>query len=459
MSEELPLNNPSSAKITSPPDLNRITKVTADVLTSDTIIVDSEVVNSDVMAQERTVVRKRANRKRGGKGPNTSSNGDTSTKDKVIINSDSMAQGIFLAAKGRTHKTTVNRRNNSTNGDQSMPGKKLKLQQPCNILRPPAPIPPNNDDVAMDPAVSVSATVPPAPKPPNNDAVVTDPAGSVSGTVPVPAASKQPNINVVAMDPAISVSGNAPPAPKKPNNNLQNDDFMQPAVLAQTTVASTGTMSPMENSGSHLLNPETLSTPRQPKIINLDELVIAPTEKPSIVDDVTDSSLDSYTRTVFGRASCIKPFPVKLLTGKPVISISEDINAYIHLVNMTSTPCCGYCYIFRVVDPIARYGHALPMKFNSTDDMESALKRLLLIARKHPKTVYVGQYSLELLSQASHFPSLAFQQKKNCPLMEAEMKKFSKQLAIWMEENNNNNWLFGISAVQAVTNVLPLSVE
>ena len=42
--------------------------------------------------------------------------------------------------------------------------------------------------------------------------------------------------------------------------------------------------------------------------------------------------------------------------------------------------------------------------------------------------------------------------------MEAEMKKFSKQLAIWMEENNNN-WLFGISAVQAVTNVLPLSVE
>jgi hypothetical protein len=42
--------------------------------------------------------------------------------------------------------------------------------------------------------------------------------------------------------------------------------------------------------------------------------------------------------------------------------------------------------------------------------------------------------------------------------MEAEMKRFSNQLAILLEDNNKN-WLFGVSTVQAVTNVLPLSVD
>jgi len=234
--------------------------------------------------------------------------------------------------------------------------------------------------------------------------------------------------------------------------------MMQQTLLSPNTASSLSTMAHVNNSVTHALNPETIKTPPQPKVINLDELVIAPKEKQTIVDDVTDSSLDSYKRTVFGRASCIKPFPVKLLTGKPMISISEDINAYIHLVDMTSTPCCGYNYIFRLVDPVARYGHALPMKSNSTDDMESALKQMLLIARKHPKTVYVGQHSLDLLSRAINFPTIALLQLTYSPLMEAEMKKFSNQLAIWMEDNNDR-WLFGLSAVQAVTNMLPLSVE
>jgi hypothetical protein len=42
--------------------------------------------------------------------------------------------------------------------------------------------------------------------------------------------------------------------------------------------------------------------------------------------------------------------------------------------------------------------------------------------------------------------------------MEAKMKRFSNQLAIWLEDNNDN-WLFVVSTVQAANNVLPLSLD
>jgi len=38
-------------------------------------------------------------------------------------------------------------------------------------------------------------------------------------------------------------------------------------------------MAHVDNSVTHALNPETIKTPPQPKVINLDELVIAPKEK------------------------------------------------------------------------------------------------------------------------------------------------------------------------------------
>jgi hypothetical protein len=398
----------------------------------------------------------------------------TSIRNDVVLKQTSIATTSASSGSDTTSSVSgavppaPNQRTTDPSGFTDLPS---VLKQPLTSIQ--------NDDVlkqtsiattaassGSDIASSVSGAIPPEP-----NQCTTDP----SGFTDLPSVLKQPLTSIQKdvvleqtsiattaassrSDTASSVSGAVPPAPNQCSTPFQRDYMMQQTPLSPNTASSISTMAHVNNSVTHALNPETIKTPPQPKVINLDELVIAPKEKQTIIDDVTDSSLDSYKRTVFGRASCIKPFPVKLLTGKPVISISDDINAYIHLVDMTSRPCCGYNYIFRLVDPVARYGHALPMKSNSTDDMESALKQMLLIARKHPKTVYLGQQSLDLLSRAINFPSIALLQLTYSPLMEAEMKKFSNQLAIWMEDNNDR-WLFGLSAVQAVTNMLPLSVE
>jgi hypothetical protein len=54
---------------------------------------------------------------------------------------------------------------------------------------------------------------------------------------------------------------------------------------------------------------------------------------------------------------------------------------------MTSYPSCGYCYIFHLVEPIARYGYAIPMKSNSINDIELTCNKLLPIAHHHPKII------------------------------------------------------------------------
>jgi hypothetical protein len=448
MSEELHVTDASSAKISSPPDLNRITTITTDVLVRDTSTATSVVINSDSAANGSSVVGKPRNRNRRVEHRNTPSNDNNIIG---VVNLDVRAQDS-VDGNGTNSTRGVTTRNNLTKGVHATTGKKLHLQQQSNCLPP----------VAASDTIAAIPSAPPVPNRPTNDnqngvvkkqtliSVANATVNMQTGTATTAASSGK--------DLVPSVSGTIPPAPNQPTNHVQIDNLLQQATLAPSIADSIGTMSPVDISGMPVVNRETIYTPPQPKVINLDELVIAPTEKQSVVDDVTDSSLDSYTCTVFGSASCIKPFPVTLLTGTPVISISKDINAYIHLVDMSSTPCCGYKYIFRLVDPVARYGHALPMKANSTNDMESALKRLLLIARKHPNTIYVRQNSLELLPRANNFPSIKILEKAHCPLMVAETKRFSNQLAIWLEDNNNN-WLFGVSTVQAVTNALPLSVD
>lgn len=65
-------------------------------------------------------------------------------------------------------------------------------------------------------------------------------------------------------DTALSVSGTIQLAPNQPTNHVHKDDLMQQIALAPNTVASIGRMSPMDNSGTRILNPETISTPPQP---------------------------------------------------------------------------------------------------------------------------------------------------------------------------------------------------
>ncbi len=100
------------------------------------------------------------------------------------------------------------------------------------------------------------------------------PNTAASGSTDLPMATKQPIIPIQkdvdlgltglattaassGSETSSSASGTIPSAPKQPNNNVQKDDFMQRTVLAPNTAASNGTMSPMDISGTHVLNLET----------------------------------------------------------------------------------------------------------------------------------------------------------------------------------------------------------
>jgi hypothetical protein len=255
------------------------------------------------------------------------------------VNLDVRAQDS-VDGNGANSTRGVKRRNNLPKGVHATTGKKLHLQQQSNCLPP----------VAASDTIAAIPSAPPVPNRPTNDnqngvvkkqtliSVANATVNMQTGTATTAASSGK--------DLVPSVSGTIPPAPNQPTNHVQIDNLLQQATLAPSIADSIGTMSPVDISGMPVVNRETIYTPPQPKVINLDELVIAPKEKPSVVDDVTDSSIDSYKGTVFGRASCIKPFPVKLLSGTPVTSISKDINAYGQRT--------VYCYMTRTYRGIFR---------------------------------------------------------------------------------------------------------
>jgi hypothetical protein len=103
---------------------------------------------------------------------------------------------------------------------------------------------------------------------------------------------------------------------------------------------------------------------------------------------------------------------------------------------MTSFPCCGYCYILCLVDPIARYGHALPMKSNSIEVIELTLNKILSIARHHPNLIYVDNAYVQLLTRAPKYSNITMVEMPHSPLMVVETNKLSAQLDLWLEENN-----------------------
>jgi hypothetical protein len=269
--------------------------------------------------------------------------------------------------------------------------------------------------------------------------------------------------NSKTMTSAASDNVNAPTVPDlmaatmKISNNVDSDAVALGYIKGTPGVADLTKITDFDNTNNTVVEFEVSSLVASEYSLHTET---STDEKMNIINKVDSSALshDQYKRTIFSRASNIKPFPIKLQPIKESNAHEkQNINAYLHIKDMTSFPCCGYCYILRLVDPIARYGHALPMKSNSIEVIELTLNKVLSIARHHPNLIYVDNAYVQLLTRAPNYSNITMVEMPHSPLMVAETNKFSAQLDLWLEENNNN-WLLGLPAVQAVTNILPLTM-
>lgn len=55
-----------------------------------------------------------------------------------------------------------------------------------------------------------------------------------------------------------------------------------------------------------------------------------------------------------------------------VEQLSRSLNSYLDVVNMSAYVCCGFSFILCLIDSIACFSHATPMKSNSSGDVQSS---------------------------------------------------------------------------------------
>jgi hypothetical protein len=132
---------------------------------------------------------------------------------------------------------------------------------------------------------------------------------------------------------------------------------------------------------------------------------------------------------------------------------------FLDIVDMTDNPCCGYHYILCLVCPDSRRGHAISLKSLLHCDIISAVTHLLNTMKLKPVVIcydWAAQSELLILFQ-SQFPHVKVIKAEKSPLIKQEKALFCKMLDHWLLLlRNNNNWLYGVHIIQAVTNTMPL---
>jgi hypothetical protein len=131
------------------------------------------------------------------------------------------------------------------------------------------------------------------------------------------------------------------------------------------------------------------------------------------------------------------------------------VTSYVDLVDISKQSCCGYSYVLRLVDPIARLGHVMILKSTSDDALCAAFSKLMCIARFPPTTIYYDEKFTFIPTVASLYPRVVFTKQPQSDLMKKERSLFRRQLRKWIF-SYGNNWLRGVTVVQAVTNTLSL---
>ncbi len=153
----------------------------------------------------------------------------------------------------------------------------------------------------------------------------------------------------------------------------------------------------------------TLHTPERPKYVDLDNY--ASTAVHSIKDNASSddtgsheslsTSIPSYLKAI----SNVIPYPIKIWSHT-----KTDINlsSFLDVVDLSMMPCCGYFYMLRMVDPVSRYGHVVPLKSSSSENVIDALNPLMMVCRVKPLTLYFSS-SLSFVSDVSNqYPSVQF---------------------------------------------------
>ena len=96
---------------------------------------------------------------------------------------------------------------------------------------------------------------------------------------------------------------------------------------------------------------------------------------------------------------------------------SEDVKltSFLDVIDLTSKPCCGYSYLLRMVDPVSRYGHVVVLKSMLKDDIFYSLRRLMVVSRVKPETLYFSSlisfvsFSFSLSGLQEYIKNIHFQ--------------------------------------------------
>jgi hypothetical protein len=107
-----------------------------------------------------------------------------------------------------------------------------------------------------------------------------------------------------------------------------------------------------------------------------------------------------------------------------------------------------------MVDPISRYGHAVPVNSFSKDNIINELNRLMMAVHRKPMKLYFSSFDSFFSEVSNQYPSVQFFCGEHSKEMKNEHDVFRKQLNKCI--NENANWLTGAAVVQAVTNTLPI---
>jgi len=94
-----------------------------------------------------------------------------------------------------------------------------------------------------------------------------------------------------------------------------------------------------------------------------------------------------------------------------------EIKSYVDIINMSAHVCLGYRLILRVMDPVARVGHATILKSDIISKICDRFQHLMLITCVPPKEVYYDDKFSCLASLQDMYPETKLIHKPHSNLM------------------------------------------
>jgi hypothetical protein len=151
--------------------------------------------------------------------------------------------------------------------------------------------------------------------------------------------------------------------------------------------------------------------------------------------------------------------PVVATGDSPAPFLGEtSVEAFIDVVDLSDKTYCGYNFILRIVDPKARYGHAIAMKSNTEVDCTAAIQSLLSVARMKPSTIFYDHRTSFVLKLGEKYPSINFSCLSQNDSVIENHKNYLELIHKWIEDTHRD-FLTGATVVQAVLNNMPKYVS